>query len=40
LYEKRKDVIVLDKHLVRVENPPKGSRPKKLIPVPRREDKN
>ena len=39
LSNKRKDVVVLDKHLVRLDKPPKDTRPQKLIPVAGNKDK-
>lgn len=37
--DKRKDVVIKDKHLVRLDSPPLETRPGKLIPVSKK-DKN
>ena len=36
-YEKRKDVVVIDSHLVRLDKPPKHTRPRPLIKVKKTE---
>gem|GEM_PF-5813521 len=40
MFKKSKDVFVIDKHLVRLECPPKETRPGKLIPVSKKDNEN
>ena len=38
LFKKKDDVIVIDKNLVRLDSPPKDTRPTKLNPLSEKKD--